>query len=190
MLTQLSKLKTRLGIADSAQDELLTTAIEAMSARFERECGRTFGRSESIAQEFPGDQVEVCAASYPLENITRFELQNRDTGAWDAQTASWLVRGGCVISLDAPIGTSRDLARVVYTGGYVLPGEIVGPGQMPLPKDLEQAAVEQIAAWFYNREKVGTIRHWPEVGTYVILAQDPLLPGVAAVLQKYRRFVI
>jgi hypothetical protein len=92
--------------------------------------------------------------------------------------------------LDAPIGTSRDLARVVYTGGYVLPGGVVGPGQAVLPKDLEQAALEQIAAWFYHRDKVGAIRHWPEVGTYLILAQEALLPGVAAVLEKYRRVLV
>jgi hypothetical protein len=42
-------------------------------------------------------------------------------------------------------------ARVTYTGGFVLPGDTPAPGQTPLPPDLEQAAIEQVAYWFRNR---------------------------------------
>ena len=38
------------------------------------------------------------------------------------------------------------VARVTYTGGYVLPGATPGAGQAALPADLEWAAVEQVAA--------------------------------------------
>ena len=37
----------------------------------------------------------------------------------------------------------------------------VGAGQTALPVDLEQAAIEQTAAWFLNGDKLGLVRHWP-----------------------------
>ena len=62
-------------------------------------------------------------------------------------------------------------------------------GQTALPKDLEHAATEQVAAWYLNRDKVGLIRHWPSSGTYLVLSQAPLLGSVAAALKKYQRWV-
>jgi len=72
----------------------------------------------------------------------------------------------------------------------LLPGDIPGPGQTPLPPDLEQAAVEQVAYWFQNRDKLGLLRNWPHDGTYQQLSGADLLPSVAAVLQKYKRWSI
>jgi len=46
-------------------------------------------------------------------------------------------------------------------GGYVLPGTTPSAGQTALPDDLEQAAVEQVAYWFRNRDNTGLLRSWP-----------------------------
>jgi hypothetical protein len=59
-----------------------------------------------------------------------------------------------------------------------------------LPADLEQAAVEQTAAWFLNRDKLGLIRHWPHGGVYEVFSQLPLLPSVEAVLKRYTRWTL
>jgi hypothetical protein len=45
MLTQLSTVKSRLALTVSDYDDLLTSAIKAFSARFDKECNRTFARS-------------------------------------------------------------------------------------------------------------------------------------------------
>ncbi len=82
------------------------------------------------------------------------------------------------------------LGRVTYTGGYVLPGATPGPAQTALPADLESAAVEQVASWFQQREKLGLVRHWPSGGTYLVFVQAPLLPQVAAMLRPYRRWSV
>jgi hypothetical protein len=87
-------------------------------------------------------------------------------------------------------GHARAWGRVTYTGGFVLPGTPPGQGQTALPKDLESAAIEQVAAWYYNKDKAGLIRHWPSNGTYLVLSQQPLLPAVAGILRKYQRWVI
>ena len=79
---------------------------------------------------------------------------------------------------------------MTYTGGYVLPGDTPALGQTALPADLEQAAIEQAATWFQNRDKLGLIRHWPHGGVYQVFSQLPLLPSVQTVLSRYARWTI
>jgi len=101
----------------------------------------------------------------------------------------FLVRRDCVISLAERLGRRGELARVTYTGGYVLPGTTPGAGQAALPDDLEQAAVEQLAFWFQTRDKLGLVRHWPKGGIYEEFAQTEFLISVMAVLRKYERWM-
>jgi hypothetical protein len=200
MLTQLATVKARLAIVptDTSQDELLTRAIEAVSARFDRECNRTLGRTVDATQEFgPGD-TEIIARCYPIETVSKFELKGDEAEGWTEQTGvKYVLRGGCVISLSARLSfvpqvswAGPQLARVTYTGGYVMPGTAPGAGQTALPADLESAAVEQVAAWFQQRDKLGLFRHWPSAGTYIVLSQLPLLPQVSAMIRPYRRWSV
>ena len=196
MLTQLSTVKARLAIpdVDTTNDALLTAAIEAVSARFDQECGRTLARTENATHEFdPGDR-ELCPPCYPIESVARFELKASEAAGWqEVQPApDYLIRRGCVISLLSalPAPSSSGLARVTYVGGYVLPGATAGPGQTPLPPHLEQAAIEQVAYWFQNREKLGAIRYWPKGAVYEQFADLDLLPSVRAVLFQYRRWLV
>src|SRR2546427_10594264 len=120
MLTQLLTVKSRLGIDefDVKDDALLTRAIEAISARFDRECNRTLARAANAAQEFNAADVELCPACYPIESVTRFELKTTEAGGWVEQAGvDFLIRSHCVISLSAPLGDPREQGRVVYTGG-------------------------------------------------------------------------
>ena len=190
MLAQLSTLKSRLGILDSdtTNDQALVNATKALSARFDAECCRTLARTQNTLYEFPAESVEICCPCYPIETIARFELKTSEAAGWVEQTGvDHLVRRQCVISLAAPLGSFRAQARVVYTGGYVLPGTAVAAGQTPLPADLEQAAVEQVAYWFQNRERVGLQRIWDYHATYRQFADLDLLSAVRAVLATYKR---
>jgi hypothetical protein len=190
MLTQLATLKTRLALTTTDYDDLLTNAIAAVSARFEKECNRTFGRGE-VNYEFPADQTEIVLRHYPLEAVLAFELKSDEDSGWSVQTnIKFVARRGCVLSLAEPLGTWRQQGNVAYLGGYVLPGDTPDPGQTPLPADLEQAAVEQCAAWFQNRDTLGLLTNRPHAGTYVRLSQLPLLPNVQAVLNRYRRWSV
>jgi len=72
----------------------------------------------------------------------------------------------------------------------VLPGTTPGAGQTALPDDLEQAAVEQVAYWYQNRDKLGLVRIWPHDGTFETFAQLDLLLQVKAVLRKYERWSV
>ncbi len=199
MLTELATVKARLDIlpGDTSKDELLTRAIEAVSARFDRECNRTLARTVGATQEFPATDREIVARCYPVETVSKFELKMSEGEGWVEQTGvEYLIRQACVISLSAPLSavarSSADagLGRVTYTGGYVMPGTTPGAGQTALPADVETAAVEQVAVWFQQRDKLGLIRHWPSGGTYLVFTNVPLLPEVSAMLRPYRRWAV
>ena len=194
MLTQLSTVKSRLGISAATYDAILTNAIKAVSARFDKETNRTLSRTVGLTEEFDGNDTEIRPACYPIEAVTRFELKSNETEGWVEQTdIDFLIRRACVISLNLQLATCNlqlPQARVTYTGGYVLPGDTVGAGQTALPDDLEQAAVEQVAAWFQTKDVLGLIRNRPNLGTYQQFAQLDLLLGVKAVLTRYERWAL
>jgi hypothetical protein len=200
MLAELATVKARLAIlpTDVSQDELLTRAIEAVSSRFDRECNRTLARTVDATQEFGAGETEIIARCYPIETVTKFELKTNEAEGWVEQTdVDYVLRQACVISLSMPLSfvpqvstAGPRLARVTYTGGYVMPGTTPAAGQTALPADLESAAVEQVACWFQQRDKLGLIRHWPSGGTYMVFSQLPLLPQVSAVIRPYRRWSV
>jgi hypothetical protein len=196
MLTQLATVKARLAILESETqyDGLLTRAIEAFSARFDRECNRTFARTVGTTQEFPGGEIEIPLWCYPIETVTKFELKSSESAGWVDQTGvDYLVRAKCVVSLTVPLWPLRSsaaLARVTYTGGYVLPGNTPGTGQTALPVDLESAAVEQVVFWFQRRDTPGVIRVWPSGGNYMQLVDTDLMPAVRTVLRRHTRFSV
>lgn len=192
MLTQLATVKARLGIAptDVSKDAELTLFIQATSARFDRECRRTFARAENITQEFGADEMTVIVETYPVESVSKWETRSHEADAWIVHTPYYLKRRNSILVLDEALGSARQIARVTYTGGYVLPGTTPGAGQFALPKDLESAATEQVAAWYQNRDKLGLIRHWPSSGTYLVLSQAPLLISVQAMLRRHERWGI
>lgn len=193
MITLLSTVKNRLALVetDVQHDAMLTRFIEAAGTIFERECGRALARTVNATFEFGGRQTELCVPCYPIEMITRFELKTNELGGWvQVSPPEYVVRQGCVVSLAGPLGTERDQSRVTYTGGYVLPGETPDAGQELLPHDLQHAAVEQVAAWFIHRDKVGLLRNWPSGGVYQQFTGMPLLPEVRQVLSRYERWEV
>ncbi len=194
MLAQLSTIKTRLAITVTTYDVILTNAIKAVSARFDKETSRTIARTVGLTEEFDGNDTEIRPTCYPIETVTKFELKANETEGWVEQTdVDYLIRRKCVISLNLQLATCNlqlPQARVTYTGGYVLPGDTVGAGQTPLPDDLEQAAVEQVASWFQTRDMLGLVRNRPWQGDYQQFAQLDLLPNVKAVLTRYERWAL
>src|SRR5256886_14293264 len=194
MLTQLSTVKPRLALSVTDYDDLLTSAIKALSDRFDNECNRNLARTSAATHEFDASDTEILPPCYPLETVTKFELKTNETDGWSEQTGvQYLIRRQCVISLSSPLSTINSqlsTCRLTYTGGYVLPGDTPDVGQTALPDDLEQAAVEQVAYWFRNRDKTGLIRSWPSGGTFESFLQSDLLLGVRAILKKYERFLL
>jgi hypothetical protein len=87
MLTQLTTLKARLGLSevDPQHDGLLTAAIQAISARFDKETNRTLARTQDATHEFSSADTEIVPACYPIESVSRFEVKESETGGWVEQ---------------------------------------------------------------------------------------------------------
>ncbi len=196
MLTELATIKSRLALAplDLTYDVLLLRAIIATGARFDLETNRTLARTENAAFEFATEDAEILVPCYPIESVSRFELKASEAEGWVEQPGiDYLIHGHCVISLHSAFRTPHStlaLARVIYTGGYLVPGSAAVPMATPLPADLEQAAVEQTAFWFQNRDKLGVIRQWPKGGSYEQFADTDLLASVRETLRRHTRFVL
>jgi hypothetical protein len=197
MLTQLSTVKGRLGIdaANPQYDALLTNAIKSLSARFDKETNRTLARTVAATHEFPVYDTEISPPSYPIETVTKFELKTSEATGWQEQSPApdYLIRNACIISLPSSTihhPSSPCLARVTYTGGYVLPGDNLqlSTFNFQLLPDLEQAAAEQVAFWFQNREHLGLQTYWPSGVAYLQFAALDLLQPVQATLSQHRRW--
>src|SRR5438552_13140948 len=140
MLTQLSTVKSRLALDEFnvQYDSLLTNATKAVSARFDKETNRTLARTVEATHEFAADETEILVPGYPIETVTKFELKSTEAEGWIEQTdTEYLIRRQCVISLPSPISYLRSplpLARLTYTGGYVLPGD---PDPQPSTSDYQ-----------------------------------------------------
>ena len=198
MLSTLATVKSRLALDPLFVDfdDLLTTALTAISARFDRETNRTLTRTANSTFEFDASETEIIPPCYPIESVSKFETKSTEAEGWIEQTGiDFLVRNRCLLSLAQPLHATRSTlfapsGRTTYTGGYVLPGTTPSAGQTPLPADLEQAAVEQVAAWFQHRDKLGLDTSWPHAATYEKFVQLPLLISVQTVLKRYERFVL
>lgn len=191
MLTQLTTLKARLGIAahDVADDTLLTNFIKHATARFDRECNRTFARGSGITGEFGGDDTELRVSRFPVESVTSFHLKSNETDGWELQSdVEHVIRRACVISLPTALGTWQQQLRVTYTGGYVLPGTTPAAGQTALPDDIEQSCAEQCVYWYQNRDRLGLVSVGGEGASVQQFAQLDLLPHVKAALSKHHRW--
>jgi hypothetical protein len=151
-------------------------------------CGGIRGRTVDATHEFRADETVIILPCYPLETIGKFEFKISESTGWLLQTPDHLIRRHSIINLLEPLGAVAQLARITYTGGYVLPGTTPAPGQFALPKDLEAAATEQAAAWFLRRDLLGLVRHWPNTGTYLVISQAPLLLSVQSLLRRHERW--
>src|SRR5258706_16133851 len=100
MLCQLSTIKARLALTVTTYDDILTNAIKAVSARFDKETNRTLSRTVGLAEEFESDDTEIRPCCYPIETVTKFELKSNENEGWIEETdVEYSVRRNCVISL-------------------------------------------------------------------------------------------
>src|SRR3954469_10223049 len=108
MLSTLSTVKTRLAITDLNVEfaDLLTTALTALSARFERETNRTLTRTANSTFEFDACETEIIPPCYPIESVSKFESKSTETEGWvQRSNVDSLIKRSTVISLVTPLST-------------------------------------------------------------------------------------
>jgi len=114
------------------------------------------------------------------------------------ESEGWILQSGLeyllspqksVVELAQPLGSVRQLGRVTYTGGYILPGATPTGNQTALPDDIEQACIEQVAYWYSRRTQLGLLSISSETGIVQQFQSTDLLPQVRATLKHYERWV-
>ena len=194
MLTTLVAIKSRLGLDtfDTTDDPLLTNLLKHVSARFAGECNRIFDYGAALTYESRADQLNIVVDHPPIELVSKFELKSTEFEGWLLLSAIdyLLSPQKTLIELAQPLGQSGQLGRVTYTGGYILPGgTLASAGQTPLPDDLEQACIEQVAYWYQRRAQLGLMSVSNDSGIVQQFQSSDLLPQVRAVLKHFERWV-
>ena len=193
MLTQLSTLKARLGLEtfDTTDDNVLTNLLKLVSSRFAADCNRIFDYGAGLIFEFQANQLNLVVNRPPIQLVTAFDLKTTEAEGWVAQTGIdyLLSPQKTLIELPMPLGTSRQVGRVTYTGGFILPGGTPTGSQIALPDDLEQACIEQVAYFYQRRTQLGLVSINSGSGLVQQYQSSDLLPQVQAVLKHYERWV-
>lgn len=200
MITTLTSLKARLKIDefDLTEDTLLTNLILHLGDRFDAVCNRKFERSAAATFEFEADKLAIVPLRYPIESIDRFDVMANFGDGWEEQTdVEYLIRRAgeiaCMVCFPSALGSSDEVARITYAGGYVMPGGTVGSGQTALPSGIEQAAIEQLVNWYQNKDRLGLANVSGQGGSVAanpisVVAPLDLLPQVHNLLRSYVRW--
>lgn len=196
-LTQLATLKARLGITDTTDDVLLASLILTAGAMFERYTNRKFERTEGATFEFRADSWEIVVDRYPIEIVIAFDLKSDENRSWQPVSASvlYVIRDACVISMQSVLGSADEQGRVMFNGGYVLPGATAESYQFALPDDLEEACLMQCQFWYQHRRQMGLSSAGGPAGSVSfepksVVTPLAFLPTVELILQGYRRITL
>lgn len=194
MLCQLQTLKDRLKLPESdvVDDDILTNFILAVSGRFARECNRIFDYSDSATFDFRADEMNVAVNRYPIVLPLSFAVKTTEPAGFVLESIMpdyVLNPTKSIIELAAPLGSSRQIARVTFEGGYALPGNTPSGSEPALPDEIEQACVEQCVFYYQNKDRLGLAGVSAEGGSISKLATADLLPHVQVLLKKYERWM-
>ena len=131
MLSSLPSVKARLSIPDLdvQYDDLLTTALTALSSAFDKYTNRTLSRTANITHEFAGNDTEIIPPVYPIESVSKFELKTSESEGWIEQTnVTYLIRNGSVISLSSRSRFNTSVTQMVQNIGNTL---VAGLNNLP-----------------------------------------------------------
>lgn len=200
-LCTLAQVNARLGESAAANTTILTPIIDAYSVviantigRYDKATGTNLMLRQSGRTEYhTGRLGELLPLEvFPVETITSVTLapdRDFDSGTTlDADDDYRLdSRWGILLREGTTWSTRVNAIRVVYTGGYVAPGDQVGEGQIALPLDLVEAAVQQVIFQFKTRQTPGVRTSELAEGATTFYDWRPLLPGVRDIIEDYRR---
>ena len=193
MLCTLAEVKGRLEVeaAETRYDAVLEGFITLVGGRFEEVCNRSLSFLAGARVEFGAAETLISPARYPITAVSKWEVKASELTGWTELTGvDYLIRAECLLQLALPLGSPAELARVTYSGGYVLPADTVEKGQTALPEEIERCAIEEVTQLWQNREKLGIVSQWEANVAFRQYRKLDLLPNTVAVLGRYRRMVL
>lgn len=192
MLLTLADLKSRLGIANTADDTRLTALITQVGARFAKFCDRDFERA-TAAVEYHDPLRFLVLRHFPAETLALYYDTSRVFGATTLLTVDEhyifnAANGHVYLSIDTCQRIPLTIKAIV-TGGYVPAGTTPGTGQTAIPEDIARAVLQQCEFEWKNHSEFGR-QSISLQGQSVSVAEYNLLPEVKATLNSYRRITL
>ena len=207
LLTQLSTVKTLMGLSDTTQDAKLNLLIPSASAAAENFCNRTFAR-DALSEKF---QLNFDGIPWQAQQPKSIQLRRFPVVPAAGPIVLTLTENGTVLDpasdfeIDYDVGqiTRLDAAgyprswptgqlTVVYTAGYLLPAD----GGRNLPQEIEDAVIDITRARFnaINRDPALKSVSVPDVATETYFSGADMVEGISdyakALLDNYRAPVV
>jgi hypothetical protein len=205
-LAQVDDARTDLGLsATSPSDAQLGRLLDQASSRIAMSCNRVFGRA-IYRQRLLASRGSLVLYAGPVNRIISVSFGSSDPFTPDQYLLEDQTLKLASLRPDGGIGdgsgynlwrTSRPSLDVVYEAGWLLPGEEVGDdftGKIPLPADIERAAIQLVSAQIADNGRDPTIRSETVQGvgsaTYASqsMGSDLPHPGAEAAIRPYRVF--
>lgn len=199
MLCTLAQFKARYDVEGSGDDAMITQILTGVSAQLAAACGRICQAAPCLEKTSLTELITVhddrvhtlMLSAFPVISIT--SVKEAFYGAFDDADA--LVENEAYqlhpqLGLLYRIGywlRGRLTVQVVYSGGHTPAGDEVGAGEIALPDDIVEAALQQAGFTWQRRASLGLTGESVQGGSISAYAQDKLLPGVAETMRRYRR---
>lgn len=192
----LADVKDRLGITKTDHDITINRIISGLEAIFNSHTKRKLlVNAADVTEYYTGLSCYLQLARFPIVSITSIKIAydyNFDSvDALTANTDYRLVNGGKNGILYRVYSTwpeiVEDAIQVIYRGGYCSAGQSPGAGEIALPADLREAAIEQASFIFKRKDDIGLSSVGFDGGSINKFSAIDLLPMVKKVLDTYRR---
>ncbi len=199
MLCTIDDIKLRLGL-DSKSDAVLTRIAAGFTRRAETHCRRPLLITEDdVTEYYTGRGSLLQLRRYPVVAITSVKEclgGNFDDAAARVEGLHYRLLNpgannrGVLGSLWGSWAGGYDNIQVVYRGGFCAAGATPDDGEVALPDDLREAAIQQCSVIYKRRDDIGLSGVTFEGGGFQKFQSLQLLPDVLAVLDSYQRAMI
>lgn len=192
-LTTVDAVREELGLSEAAYpDEQIETMIDRASQAIIDYCGRSFG-IETYRETYRGH--DACGDGVLLSRSPVVSISSIDSDGDAVVLPNYEIDQSDVLyKLDANYRYPwrSAILTVVYDAGYVLPSEENGAPESTLPATIEQAVMDEIAAYISYDERDALIKSETVEGvgstSYYVPGGSSMLsaPGSEGALARYR----
>lgn len=138
MLTTIGKVKQYLEISDNAEDTILTSLADRVSAFVETYCNRVFASTDYDELYDGNSNRSLVVMNYPITSFTTLEIADLAVVSGDY---FWYDYGEIILN-KGTFGSKRQSVHCIYTAGFAT-----------IPLDIEDVVIKLVAMAFFGKGK-------------------------------------
>lgn len=190
----LADIKDRMGLTNTDHDSTINRLILGVEQMFDNETRRKLLQNTLDETEYyTGQGPHLQLRRYPVISITSivvsYDYTFNETALTENTDYRLINNGkkGVIYRVYSDWSSLEDSIQIAYRGGYCPAGQTPGTGEIVMPADLREAAIEQVCFLFQRRNDLGLAGVSFEGGSMSKFSSIKLLPLVEDVLKKHRR---